>query len=128
MGSNRLKLLEILKFSDFQIFFFTHDKELFELYRNKLVWDAYELYVDDSEIISPTQGSERQTYNELDLAGLVGKSIAASTGEARQVLEKLDSDRKHILNPLSHDDARAIFSQEIKTAIADLEKLKALLK
>ena len=48
--SNRLKLLEILKseFSDFQIFFFTHDKELFELYKNKMEWEAYELYLDDS--------------------------------------------------------------------------------
>ncbi|NQU62858.1 MAG: Eco57I restriction-modification methylase domain-containing protein [SAR324 cluster bacterium] len=54
--SNRLKLLEILKneFTDFQIFFFTHDKELYEVYKNKLNWKRYELYLDDhGEIPSP---------------------------------------------------------------------------
>lgn len=47
---NRMKLLEILKneFADFQIFFFTHDRELFGLYRSKLSWRCYELYLDDS--------------------------------------------------------------------------------
>jgi ABC-type multidrug transport system ATPase subunit len=49
--SNRIKLLSILKeeFSEYQILFFTHDKELFELYKSKLPeWKKYELYVDDS--------------------------------------------------------------------------------
>jgi energy-coupling factor transporter ATP-binding protein EcfA2 len=170
--SNRLKLLEILKaeFADFQIFFFTHDKELFELYKNKMVWEVYELYLDDSESIPkpivkkgstpiekakvffakkeydacalmlrkdfektlklflPPRDQRDKNCNELDLSHLVGKSIAATTGEARQILEKLDSDRKHILNPLSHVDDRAIFSQELKTAMQDLEKLKKMLR
>lgn len=169
---NRLKLLEILKseFADFQIFFFTHDKELFELYKNKIPWESYELYLDDSESIPkaivkkgsspiekakefyakkeydacalmlrkdfektlklflPPKDQRDKNCNELDLAGLIGKAISLSTGEAQAILKKLDSDRKHILNPLSHDDNRAIFSQEIKTAIADLERLKTLLK
>ncbi|MEA1953070.1 MAG: recombinase RecF [Campylobacterota bacterium] len=49
--SNRLNLLEILKseFSDFQIFFFTHDKALFEIFKDKMSWRAYEIYVDKSE-------------------------------------------------------------------------------
>lgn len=42
-------------------------------------------------------------------------------------LKKLDSDRKHILNPLSHNDTRPIYSQELKSAMDDLEKLKGLL-
>ena len=48
--SNRLRLLEILKaeFTDFQIFFFTHDKDLFEIYKNKMPWEKYELYLDDA--------------------------------------------------------------------------------
>lgn len=51
--SNRLKLIKILKneFSDFQIFFFTHDKELFELYKDKLDWKSFELYLDNSDQI-----------------------------------------------------------------------------
>jgi energy-coupling factor transporter ATP-binding protein EcfA2 len=51
--SNRLKLLEILRtqFTDFQIFFFTHDKSLFELYKHKMSWEKYELYLDDASDI-----------------------------------------------------------------------------
>ncbi len=170
--SNRLKLLEILKarFTDFQIFFFTHDKELFEIYRDKLPWVKYELYLDDSagipNVIKKTGSSliERakefyakkeydccalllrkefqkilqahltpqeqrdRNCNELDLAGLIGKAISKNTGDAKAILEKLNSDRKHILNPLSHNDDRNVYSQEIKTAINDLEKLKEMLK
>lgn len=170
--SNRLKLLEILKneFSAFQIFFFTHDKELFEIYKNKIPWEKYELYLDDSgpihsvivkkgesalerskkfyatkeydacalllrkefekvlkAYLSPRERMDRNC-NELDLAAMIGKSIAKSSGEARTILRKLDSDRKHILNPLSHNDDRNIYAQEVKSAIADLEKLKNLLK
>jgi hypothetical protein len=47
--SNRLKLLDVLQaeFSDFQTFFFTHDKELFEIYKKLLLWEKFEFYVDD---------------------------------------------------------------------------------
>jgi hypothetical protein len=170
--SNRIKLLEILKteFSDFQIFFFTHDKELFEIYKNKMPWEKYELYMDYTAEIpaaiikkgsSETErakefyalkdydccalllrkGFEKllksyltpreqldKNCNELDLAGLVGRAKSKSPGEAKTILEKLDSDRRHILNPLSHNDDRNIYAQEIKSAMNDLEKLKELLK
>lgn len=170
--SNRLKLIEILKseFADFQIFFFTHDKALFELYKNKMSWESFELYLDDAasiptaivkrgssqlekakefyarkeydacalmlrkdfekvlKLFLPPKEQRDKNCNELDLAGLIGKAISGSAGEANSILIKLDSDRKHILNPLSHDDDKNIFSQEIKTAITDLEKLKELLK
>lgn len=170
--SNRIKLLEVLKteFSDFQIFFFTHDKELFEIYKNKLPWEKYELYIDDTSDIPSvivkkgTSETERakecyaakdydccalllrkgfekllksyltpqeqrdQNLNELNLAGMVGKAKSKSTGDAKTILEKLDSDRKHILNPLSHNDNRNIYSQELKSAMEDLEKLKGMLK
>ncbi len=48
--SNRLKLLKILKseFADFQIFFFTHSKELYEIFKGKMDWNKYELYLDNS--------------------------------------------------------------------------------
>lgn len=170
--SNRLKLIQILKteFADFQIFFFTHDKEMFEIYKNKMAWDKYELYIDDSAEIpsviikkgsSETErakecyaakdydccalllrkGFEKllksyltpqeqrdQNLNELNLAGMVGKAKSKSAGDAKEILEKLDSDRKHILNPLSHNDTRPIYSQELKSAMEDLEKLKGILK
>ncbi len=170
--SNRLKLLNILKeqFADFQIFFFTHDKELFELYKNKMSWKKYELYLDDSEDIHKpllklgTSETERakeffakkeydccalllrkgfekilksylspreqldKNCNELDLAKLVDKAISKSAGENKAILEKLNVDRRHILNPLSHNDNRPVYSEELKQAMTDLEKLKELLK
>jgi hypothetical protein len=74
------------------------------------------------------QEQRDKNCNELDLAGMVGKARSKSAGEARAILEKLDSDRRHILNPLSHNDDRSIYSQELKSAMEDLEKLKAMLK
>jgi len=169
--SNRLKLLNILKeeFTDFQIFFFTHDKELFELYKNKMDWKKFELYLDDSEDIHKPilksgkseierakeyfakkdydccalllrKGFEKilksyltpreqldKNCNDLDLASLVGRTITKSSGENKSILGKLNSDRKHILNPLSHNDNRPVYSEELKQAMTDLAKLKKLL-
>ncbi len=47
--NNRLDLINILKseFSDFQIFFFTHDKGFFEILKDKMSWKAYEIYVNN---------------------------------------------------------------------------------
>lgn len=47
--NNRMNLIDILKteFNDFQIFFFTHDKALFEIFKDKMSWKAYEIYVDE---------------------------------------------------------------------------------
>ena len=49
--SNRLNLIDVIKreFSDFQIFFFTHDKRLFEILKSKMPWRAFEIYVDRHE-------------------------------------------------------------------------------
>lgn len=169
--SNRLKLLEILKneFNDFQIFFFTHDKELFDLYRSKMDWKKYELYLDDSGEIpgvilkhGKTEIERAKSYfaekeydccalllrkgfekilkayltpkeqrdkncEELDLSGLLGRAISKSCGENKNILTKLNSDRQHILNPLTHSDSQAIYSKELKSALDDLERLKGLL-
>jgi wobble nucleotide-excising tRNase len=48
--NNRLRLIDVLKseFSDFQIFFFTHDKALFDIFKEKKEWKSYEIYVDNS--------------------------------------------------------------------------------
>jgi len=62
------------------------------------------------------------------LASLVGRAITKSSGENKSILGKLNSDRKHILNPLSHNDNRPVYSEELKQAMTDLEKLKKLLK
>lgn len=170
--SNRLKLLKILQaeFADFQIFFFTHDKEMFEIYKDKMKWEKYELYLDDAADIPdvivkkgsselerakefyatkdydccalllrkdferllksyiPTKEQRDKNCNELDLSKLVAKAMSLITDDARVILQKLDSDRRHILNPLSHNDDRNIYSEELKSAMEDLERLKRLLK
>lgn len=170
--SNRLKLLKILQaeFTDFQIFFFTHDKEMFELYKDKMKWEKYELYLDDAAEIPdvivkkgtselerakefyaakeydccalllrkgfekvlkaylPPKEQRDKNCKELMLDGLVGRAKSLTSGEAKLILEKLESDRTHILNPLSHNDDRPIYSEELRSAMEDLGKLKGLLR
>jgi len=170
--SHRLKLLEILKneFADFQIFFFTHDKELYEIYKDKLNWKKYEFYLDDhdripgvvlkqgrSEIerakmfyaqkeyeacalmlrkgfektlksyLTPSE-QRNQNYEELNLAGMIERAISKSSGEPENILRQLNSERRHILNPLCHADPKTIHSDELKNAIRDFEKLKDLIR
>lgn len=170
--SHRLRLLEILKneFSDFQIFFFTHDKALYELYKEKLNWKKYEFYLDDhdeipglilkqgrSEIerakmfyaqkeyeacalmlrkgfektlksyLTPSE-QRNQNYEELNLAGMIARALSKSSGEAENILRQLNSERRHIFNPLCHVDPKTIHSDELKNAISDMEKLKDLIR
>jgi energy-coupling factor transporter ATP-binding protein EcfA2 len=170
--SNRHKLLPLLQreFRDFQIFFFTHDRDLFELYRAKLKWKCFELYLDDSADIPaaivkkgqsclerakefyakkeydccgfllrkelekvlkaylPPKEQRDKNCNELDLSGLIAKAKAMACGDSKEILAKLDIDRKHILNPLTHDDHRATYSEEIRSALTDVEVLRNKLK
>ena len=165
--SNRLKLLDLLKkeFSEFQIFFFTHDKELYEIYKDKIDWKKFEFFVDTHDeypkpIIKesksdlqrakvfyskkdydccalllrkeferklksfvPLKEQRDKNCEDLDLSKLVAKAISLSNGEIKEILGKLQSDRKHILNPLSHSDPRDIYPEELKSAMTDLEKL-----
>ena len=58
----------------------------------------------------------------------MAKAISKSTGEFKGILQKLDTDRTHILNPLSHNDDRNIYSQELRSGMEDLEKLKGMLR
>jgi len=166
--SNRHKLLTLLQreFQDFQVFFFTHDRELFELYRAKLNWRCFELYLNDGADIPEAIVKQGQTSlerakafyaqkeydccafllrkelekllkayltpreqrdkncNELDLAGLISKAKSRASGDAKEMLAKLDVDRRHILNPLTHDDHRNTYSEEIRSALKDVEALK----
>ncbi len=170
--SNRHKLLPLLQqeFRDFQIFFFTHDKDLFELYRTKLNWKCFELYLDDNARIPaaivkqgksflerakefyaqkeydccgfllrkelekilkaylPPKDQRDKNCNELDLAGLISKARSMTSGEAKEMLAKLDIDRRHILNPLTHDDHRTTYTAEIRSALTDVELLRNHLK
>lgn len=65
---------------------------------------------------------------ELDLSGLIGRATSKCNDEEKTILQKLNSDRQHILNPLCHFDLKTIHSEELKNAIIDLEKLKELLQ
>ncbi len=49
--NNRLSLIKILEseFSDFQIFFFTHEKALYDLINEKMNLKAYEIYVNKKD-------------------------------------------------------------------------------
>lgn len=167
--SNRMKLLKILKeeFSSFQIFFFTHDKELFELYKNKLsLWKKYELYIDDSEpepraiIKTGTSDFERAKmfYAKKDydccamllrkdferclkkilskykrrikkyLRDMIKDAIKVVVdNEIKNLLNHIDSNIKHILNPQCHSEPKNIHSLEMKQAIDDLELLKGFI-
>ena len=164
--------LGILKneFADFQIFFFTHDKGLYEIYKDKLNWKKHEFYLDENDDIPGVivkqgrseierakvfyaqkeydacalllrKGFEKTIKNyltpkeqrnknceELNLAGLIERAISKASNEAKIILQQLNSDRQHILNPLCHINAKNIHSEELKNAISDLEKLKPLLK
>lgn len=74
---NRLKLLEILKneFSDFQIFFFTHDRELYELYKDKMNWKKYEFYLDENDEIPGLILKQGKSEEELKNAILDLKEL-----------------------------------------------------
>lgn len=65
---------------------------------------------------------------ELDLAALISRARSKTTGEARIILDRLDTNRKHLFNPQCHHDTRNIYTKEVKTAIDDLEKLLAILR
>jgi ABC-type lipoprotein export system ATPase subunit len=53
--SNRLSLITILKeyFYDFQILLFTHDKNFFEVLKEKMRWKSYEIYIDNNSLEKP---------------------------------------------------------------------------
>lgn len=165
--SNRLKLLKILKeeFYEFQILFFTHDKELFEIYKDKLDWKKYEIYCDNStnipkpiikkvdsnlqrakyfyltkeydisasflrkefekilkNILSEKLKNTEDTEN-IKLKNLIDYILPFTSDSIRILLDNLNRDTKHILNPSSHDDNRNIYSEELENTIIAIEEL-----
>jgi len=96
--ANRLKLLDILKtrFADFQIFLFTHDKELFDIYRDKMDWARYELYMDDSGNIPKAIVTTNKTEIEKAKISFGRREYDECAFHLRKGFEKL---LKNNLNP-----------------------------
>lgn len=90
--NNRLSLIDILKseFSDYQIFFFTHDKGLFEVFKDKMAWKAFEVYVDRHEdgYEVPFLKSSNSLLEQAKLQKL-NKNYDCSANLLRQCTEKL---------------------------------------
>jgi len=91
---NRINLLNILKneFSDFQIFFFTHDKNLSELIKSRLDLKNYELYVDlknnsDNEFEVPFLKKSKNLLEEAK-HHKIKKEYDCCANKLRQYLEK----------------------------------------
>ena len=172
--SNKQNLINILKteFSDFQIFFFTHDKWFFEILKKKMDWKPFEMYVDDSgdfekpfinkESLSYLEKAEKYFYlhdyeiagtflrkeaesfckdflpkklhygsecNLRDLNGLILKCIdfAKNAGLDDTLFKELDTHRKFVLNPTSHDNHDVPkYKSEIKSALDTLKALRAI--
>ena len=100
--SNRQKLLNVLneEFKDFQIFFFTHDKELFDIYKTQLPeWVKYEIYLDDSENIPKSIIKKGDSYLEKAIDFYVNsdkKDYECSAFFLRKELEKILKECLHI--------------------------------
>ena len=88
---NRINLLDILKteFSDFQIFFFTHDKNLSELIKSRLDLKNYELYVDLNEEFEVPFLKKSKNLLEEAKHHKINKEYDCSANKLRQYLEKL---------------------------------------
>ncbi|MEA1982492.1 MAG: hypothetical protein U9N39_03015, partial [Campylobacterota bacterium] len=89
--NNRLSLIKILQdeFSDFQIFFFTHEKALFDLVNEKMTLAPYEIYVtkkDDYEMpfIKQSKSLLKQAIYQKDT-----QNYGCSANLLRQFTEKL---------------------------------------
>jgi ABC-type multidrug transport system ATPase subunit len=93
--SNRLNLIDILKseFSDFQIFFFTHDKAFFEVLKDKMNWKAYEIYVDDIEDYEKPFIKTNKEYSEKVKEHFDNRDYPASSNYLRKELERLFYDK-----------------------------------
>lgn len=89
--NNRLHLVDILKseFSDFQIFFFTHDKGLFEIFKDKMEWKAFEIYVDrHSDGYEVPFVKKNEEYSELAKQHFKNRDYPASANYLRKEVEK----------------------------------------
>jgi len=88
--SNRFNLIDIIKteFSDFQIFFFTHDKGFFEILKDKMSWKAYEIYVDNEGEFEKPYLKTDQTYHEKAIEYFRKKEYEIASNFLRKEVEK----------------------------------------
>jgi ABC-type multidrug transport system ATPase subunit len=89
--NNRLSLIDILKneFSDFQIFFFTHDKGLFESFKDKMSWKSFEIYVEKNDGYETPFIKKSKNLLEQAKYHYLKYEYKCSANIARQYLEKL---------------------------------------
>jgi ABC-type lipoprotein export system ATPase subunit len=89
---NRLNLVNILKneFSNFQIFFFTHDKGLFEIFKEKMDWKSYEIYINDTKYEYETPLIvKKETYLTRAMSEFRNERYDCSANLLRKYSEKL---------------------------------------
>ncbi len=91
--SNRLNLIEVIKteFSDFQIFFFTHDKGFFEILKDKMSWKAYEIYVDNNGEFEKPYIKKSLNYFESAIKHFNNYDYPACANYLRKEVERLKS-------------------------------------
>jgi energy-coupling factor transporter ATP-binding protein EcfA2 len=94
--SNRMKLLPVLRddFSDFQIIFLTHDKELFEIYKNEKDspfknGKKFEIYLDESSEIEKPFVKEHLDYFQTARKYFDEFDYPASANYLRKEVERL---------------------------------------
>lgn len=95
--NNRLSLIDILKNeftnSNFQVFFFTHDKNLFDefLTNKNIKWKAYEIYVEKDESNEFEYPKIKPSYNYFEKAKIYFKEhdYPASANYLRKELERI---------------------------------------
>ena len=91
--NNRLNLIDILKreFSDFQIFFFTHDKGFFEILKDKMSWKSYEIYVDSEGKFEKPYIKKSLNYFESAVKHFDNYDYPACANYLRKEVERLKS-------------------------------------
>jgi len=91
--NNRLNLIDILKseFSDFQIFFFTHDKGFFEILKDKMSCKAFEIYVDSKGEFEKPYIKKSLNYFESAIKHFNEYDYPACANYLRKEIERLKS-------------------------------------
>ncbi len=89
--NNRLSLIDILKteFSDFQIFFFSHEKALYDLINEKMSLKAYEVYVNKKDNYEVPFIKQSNTLLDQAIYQKDTQNYGCSANILRQYTEKL---------------------------------------
>jgi len=109
--NNRLNLIDILKreFSDFQIFFFTHDKGFFEILKDKMSCKAYEIYVDSEGEFEKPYIKKSLNYFESAIKHFNEYDYPACANYLRKEVESLK--KKKELKEVSINEDKKIFKK-----------------